>query len=85
MIECRSNCTPIRILHIDGGSETEVTPQSEYSLTNTDYPYISVTAIHLDLTYNDTYLVCKAVNEPSQPSTELAQVLLQGIVNSFSI
>ena len=74
IVECRSNCTPIRILHIVGDSEDEVDSQTQYS--NEGYPYITIATIHLDLTYNETYLVCKAVNE--QSSTDLAQILLQG-------
>ena len=78
MVECNSNCTPIRILHIVGDSEDEVDPQMARTVTNESHPYVTIAAIHLDLTYNDTYLVCKAVYEPSQPSTDLAQILLQG-------
>ena len=79
MVKCRSNCTPIRILHVVDGSETdEVDPQSEDSVVNESYPYVTIAAIHLDLTYNDTGLICKAVSVPSQPSTDVAWIHIQG-------
>ena len=63
---------------VDGSETDEVDPQSEDSVLNESYPYVTIAAIHLDLTYNDTGLICKAVSVPSQPSTDVAWIHIQG-------
>ena len=63
---------------VDGSETDEVDPQSEDSVVNESYPYVTIAAIHLDLTYNDTGLICKAVSVPSQPSTDVAWIQIQG-------
>ena len=63
---------------VDDSETDEVDPQSEDSVLNESYPYVTIAAIHLDLTYNDTGLICKAVSVPSQPSTDVAWIHIQG-------
>ena len=76
-VECRSNCTPHTLLHMKrpGDISSERSIGTLKTNRNDPYPYIITDTIHLDISYNDTWLVCKVITGSSNRSV---QITLQG-------
>ena len=79
VIECRSNCTPLRILYRHEGSNVSKQflakehPGENPQLT---HPYVTNATILLNTSFNNTLLFCKVIG--ANVNTSTVKILLQG-------